>query len=430
MTTPARTPTDRAAEDRGAHRDLPATPDGPARDGPLKVLDITDFYSEGASGGVKVYLREKAGALAAAGIAHVLVVPGEEDAVEKEGDTRIYRVRGPEVIVSPDYRVITSVRAVERVLRRERPDVIEVGSPFIVPRLVRRAVDRIEGWRPATIGFYHADVVRTFAEPYVPHRIAAPIRVVARMVARRLVRRVYGRLDLTVAASASVAAELRDLGVPRVEHVSLGVDLDTFRPRDAAEIGDRAELGLPPSDRPLGVFIGRFCAEKRLDVILDGHARLDPADRPRLLFVGDGPLAARMHEIAAARPDVHLMPYVADRDILGRLYAAADFYLAVGPGETFGLSIAEGIASGLPVVAVNRGAAPDRVAGADIAELYTHGDPDSAAGALRRMARRAASDRQGDLCRSARAHAEREYDWSRTFARLVALYRDTVAARR
>ena len=410
------------------HLALPAVPDasGTLPPRPLKVLDITDFYSEGASGGVKVYLRQKARYLAMAGIEHVLVVPGEEDRVTREGPTEVYRVRGPEVVVSPDYRVMTSVDTVERILREERPDVIEVGSPFLVPRLVRTAVSRISGYRPATIGFYHADIVRTFAEPYVPHRIAAPVRVLARMAARWLVRRVYRRLDLTVAASASVASELRELGVPRVEHVSLGVDLDTFRPMTAAETGPRHALGLPEDGRPIGVFVGRFCAEKRLDVILRGHAQLSEQERPHLVFVGEGPLSDWLRGMASEQPGVTVLPYLADRTSVARVYAAADFYLAVGPGETFGLSIAEGIASGLPAVTVDRGAAPDRVAGSDIAEFYAHGEPDSAAGALRRMTERFEHGEAARLRAAARAHAEREFDWSNTFSEMIRLYRDRI----
>jgi alpha-1,6-mannosyltransferase len=404
-----------------------ALPDS-GEDAPLKVLDITDFYSEGASGGVKVYLREKSRHLREAGVEHVLVVPGESDSVSREGHTRVYRVAGPTVPVSPDYRVMTSVKRVRRILAEERPDVVEVGSPFIVPGLVRRAVRPLD-LDPVLLGFYHADVVRTFAEPYVPHRVAAPVRVLARMAARALVRRVYRRLACTVAASASVADELRGLGVPSVRHVSLGVDLEVFRPLPHPDPEERAALGLPTGHAPIGLFVGRFCAEKRLDVLLDGHARLDPADRPHLVFVGDGPLADRLAEVSATRSDVTVLPYVTDREALAMLYNAADFYLAVGPGETFGLSIAEGIACGLPVVVVDRGAAPDRVAGADIAELYVHGEGASAADALRRMGERLAVADRDALVAAARSHAEREFDWRGTFAEMIAVYREHVAVR-
>jgi len=387
---------------------------------PPSVLDVTDFYSDSASGGVKTYLHAKAAYFERMGVRHAIVVPGERTEVTEIGATRVYRVKGPTVALSRAYRVMLSAQELGRVLREERPDVIEVGSPFIVPHLVRRA----GGDRCATIGFYHADLVRTFAEPYVPSRVAAPVRVLARMAARQLVRRVYGGFDATVAASPFVAADLRTLGVRNVHTIGLGVDLHTFRPLDGSPPIDRTSLGVAP-EVPLGIYTGRFCAEKRLDVILAGHERIPLAKRPHLLLVGGGPNAGRLRQLAAERPRLSVADYVHDRQALSRLLASADFYVAPGPGETFGLSIAEAMACGLPVVAVRRGAAPDRLVGSGVGEFYEHGDHASAAAALVTMA-----DRLSPQLRvQARAHAERSFDWDRTFADLLALYRDLVAVR-
>ncbi len=379
-------------------------------------MDVTDFYSDTVSGGVKTYLHAKAAAMAALGIEHVIVVPGARPGVEWLGATRLVRTRGWIVPVSTSYRVMLSAKELRGILARERPDVVEVGSPFLVPGLVRRAMGR----RPVpTVGFYHADVVRTFAEPYVPHRFAAPLRVVARMAARALVRNVYGRFDLTVAASASVARELDELGVPDVRCIGLGVDLGTFRPRGEAERIDWSRFGVEPSV-PVGIYAGRFCPEKRLDILLDGHARIPIDRRPHLVLVGGGPQEDGLWSRARAQARLSVLPYVRDRAELARLYASADFYLATGPGETFGLSIAEALACGLPVVAVDRGATPDRVEGSGVAELYHHGDPASASLALSRLVARLSPE----LRVRARHHAERSFDWRRTFEAMAHLYRE------
>lgn len=394
----------------------------PRRSRPLRVLDITSFYSETASGGVKTYLHGKARYLAEQGVSHAVVVPGNENRVEVVDGSRFHRVAGPRVWNSRAYRTLLSVESITRILEAEAPDVVEVGSPFFAPWLLRRAThDR----PPPTLGFYHADVVRTFAEPYVPHRLAAPVRVVARMAARRLVRDVYSRFDLTVAASRSVAEELRSFGIPRVSLVSLGVDLETFRLRDGEEAATRAELGAR-DQRPVGLYVGRFAPEKRLDVVLDGHARIQEALRPHLVLVGDGPLRPALAERVRHQAGLTLLPYQTSREALARIYGAADFYLAAGPGETFGLSIAEGLASGLAVVTVDRGAAPDRVAGAGVAEMYAHGDPESATGALRRILPRLTPA----LRLRARAHAEASFDWTTTFRTLLGHYEQLAVRRR
>ena len=137
---------------------------------PLRVLDVTDFYSDTVSGGVKTYLNAKASALASFGVEHAAIVPVATDAVDMLGRSRLYRVRGYVVPTSRAYRVMLSVHAVRDLIRRECPDVVEIGSLFLVPHMVSRALGRS---RVPTVGFYHADLVRTFAEPYVPGRSAA-----------------------------------------------------------------------------------------------------------------------------------------------------------------------------------------------------------------------------------------------------------------
>lgn len=380
----------------------------------LRVADITDFYSDTVSGGVKTYLHAKAAAMEALGIEHVVVVPGDRPGVDRLGATRLVRTRGWRVPVSRSYRVMLSATELRGILERERPDVVEVGSPFIVPHLVRLAM---AGRSVPTVGFYHADVVRTFAEPYVPHRLAAPLRVLARMAARVLVRRVYLGFHVTVAASASVARELRELGIPDVRCIGLGVDLETFRPPPALAPVDWRAYGVEPGVR-IGIYAGRFCPEKRLDVLLDGHARIPPDRRPHLVLVGGGPDEEALRARARVQGRLSVVPYVRDRAALARLYSSADFYLATGPGETFGLSIAEALACGLPVVAVDRGAAPDRVEGSGVAELYHHGDAESAGAAVVRLVARLSPE----LRARARRHAERSFDWRRTFEAMAELY--------
>jgi alpha-1,6-mannosyltransferase len=381
----------------------------------LRVLDITKFYSA-QSGGVKTYLDAKIADFAQRTIVHTLVVPGATNAERRVQNTRVCTIRGPVIPFSPSYRLITSGSEVARQVSSAKPHIIEVGSPFLVPYLVRRAL----GSRPsaAVIGFYHSDLIRTYAEPYAPYSALAPVRVLARNLARHFIRRVYSRFDATIAASASVVAELRGLGIPNVHCVPLGVDLTLFRPESGVSTDLRARLRIDPGRR-IALFVGRLTREKRLDVVLHALHALDPSDRPHLVLVGEGQQRGRWETIARENGFVSVLPYVSNKVELARLYRSADFYVAPGPGETFGLAIAEAMASGLPVVAVERGAAPDRVAGSDCGLLYAHGSADSCARALRQM-----THATSPLLRArARRHAEQCFSWKRTFAQLVQVYR-------
>lgn len=376
---------------------------------PLRVLDVTNFYSA-ASGGVKTYLNAKLRDFAERGVRHALVVPGSRYDVTVEGATRVYRLRGPPVPFS-GYRFLLSPAALRRVIERERPDVIEIGGPFL-PVLVRRAMGAV---RVPLVGFYHSDLIRAYAESYATFGVR-PLRPLAGDLARRAIPRIYRRLDATVAGSATVADELRGLGIPRVHCVPLGVDLKMFTRRPGAAELLRARCGVEPGVS-IALYVGRFYHEKRLDVVLRAHERIERDRRPHLVLVGGGPQRDRLVAESRRRERLTVLPYERDPDALARLYSGADFYVAPGPGETFGLAIAEALACGLPVVAVASGAAPDRIAGSECGRLYPSGDVDACAAAFVEMSRAAPG-----LHDAARAHARRTLDWRRTFDKLYSLY--------
>lgn len=384
----------------------------------LRVMDVTKFYAPGG-GGVRTYVDAKIRDFRTRPVDHALVIPGPEQSREIRERTVVYRVPGVSIPGTPGYRLLLRAQTLRDIIEREKPDVIEVGSPFLVPLLTRWAA---QGRRISLVGFYHADLVRTYVDPYV-ERFGPGIRGWIQERARSYVRKVYSGFDATVAASPSVVRELQALGVPNVRRISLGVDLDLFRPqRRTRELRDR--LGLEPQV-PLALFAGRLCPEKGLDVVVEAHGRMDPETRPHLLFVGEGPSAPAFQALARERKDFTVLPFVMDREKLARVYASADLYLAAGPGETFGLSVAEAMASGLPVVAVDSGAVPDRIQGSGAGELYTRGDPGSARRALERMV-----GRLGTGLRSrAREHALREYGWGKSFDALLDLYQALVQAR-
>jgi len=384
----------------------------------LRVLDITKFYAPGG-GGVRTYLDAKIADFRTRAVRHTLVIPGPARGKTRRGNTTVYRIPGTSIPFTPGYRFLLSARSIREILDRERPHVIEVGSPFFVPLVTRWAS---QGMGVPTVGFYHADLVRTYVDPYV-QRLGRRLQDGLRQVARAYVRRVFSSFDQTIAASPAVARELSEFGVPNVRVIPLGVDLDLFHPaRRSEDLRTRLRV---PRDTPIALFAGRLCPEKGLDVLLEAHARLSVGLRPHLLLVGEGPSAPRIQEEARNRPDLSVLPFVSDKMELATIYASADLYLAPGPGETFGLAVAEAMASGNPVVGVDSGAVPDRVAGSGVGELYLPDDPESAAGALHRM-----MSRLGPAVRSAaREHAAREFRWRPTFDALLELYSALAAER-
>ena len=104
--------------------------------------------------------------------------------------------------------------------------------------------------------------------------------------------------------------------------------------------------------------------------------------KPHALIVfGEGILSKSDRKYAAATPGVCLAGFTSNREEIASAYASSDIYVHGSAAETFGLSIAEAICSGLPVVAPDMGGAADLVQN-PFENLYKAGDPQDCARAV------------------------------------------------
>jgi len=123
--------------------------------------------------------------------------------------------------------------------------------------------------------------------------------------------------------------------------------------------------------------VGRLATEKRVE-LLAGVAALDGV---RLVIVGGGPAEAALR--AALPGAVFLGPrYGAE---LAEIYASLDVFVHSGPYETFGQTLQEAAASGVPVVAPAAGGPLDLVTDGETGFLVTPGSGDELAGAVARL---------------------------------------------
>ena len=381
----------------------------PAR--PFCLLDITMFYGE-TTGGIRTYLHAKADYVRARpGLRHVIVVPGAASGVEDEGNVRWYRVRGPRIPTQHPYRLLIDRRALARILAREHPDIIELGSPYIVPWLVRGPARRAG---IPLVWFFHTNFPRIIApRPETMRGWRPPLA----RAAWRYVAALGRRMDATLASSDAAARDLERAGVPRVRRVSLGVNLDHFRPERRARRGEaRRRAGLPAG--PVVMFVGRLAKEKDLDLVLAAWPRVHAATGATLALVGDGPSRRRM--LAGAGPGIAWVPYERDRDRLADLIASADGCLAPGPAETFGLAALEALASGVPVIATNRGAVADLVRGSGAGRVVPMEDAVALTAAVQWLLAEPAEL----LAARARGWAEHHHGWEAVLDGLFATYRD------
>jgi alpha-1,6-mannosyltransferase len=394
---------------RAAHRRVPGA--GPA----LKILDLTEFFSR-TGGGVGTYLDAKVHWCATRhDIEHVLVAPGPRNAERAWQSTRVYEIGGPPVPASPGYHILTRPGRLRAILRRERPDVIELGSIYLAPWLLRLAV---RGTPTPTVGLFHMDLAgaigRTLARSW-----PRPVRAAMGATASAYLRAAYARCRFVVGASQASLRAMAAAGIAERRLAPFGVDLETFRP-EARDVAWKAEIGA--GSRPVALFVGRLTVEKNLPVLLAALPELHRRFGLKLVLIGNGGWRTTLQDRAAAHPDMlAVLPFETDRARLARAYASADLYVAPSPHETFGLAAIEAAACGLPIVGAAAGALDERLTGASWARTVPAADARAWCHAVGELL---AADR-AVLGAGARASAA-SCGWDRTFSTLLKLYHEAM----
>ncbi len=356
----------------------------------VHIADITMFYAP-ASGGVRTYLDAKHHRLdAIQGVRHSLLIPGAS-AHNADG---IYQVPALPLPFGKGYRFPVRLAPWCKTLRSLKPDLIEVGDPYLTAWAALEARRQLD---VPVIGFYHSDL---------------PLLVSNRMGnwftpnVEAYVSKLYENFDRVLAPSRVMADKLRRLGVRDVHVQPLGVDLATFHPskRDA---NVRAELGIADTTRLL-IYAGRGSREKNLPVLL---ACMQQLGHPyHLLLVGSG--------MPANVPDnVSVIGQFCPPEEVARLMASADLLVHAGDQETFGLVILEAMASATPVVAVRAGAFGE-IVNDQCGRLCTANDAQAMATAVREAFE--AGVRK--LGAQARRHVEQHYSWDNVVAGLLLHY--------
>ena len=335
----------------------------------MLLCDLTQSWSD-VGGGVRTYLLHKRRHIQrSTPHSHLLIVPGDHDRIDEDDRAITVTIASPPVPGSSHYRLMFRNRSVMKALDRFRPDLIECQDAYNLPWAAIAHRRRF----PATalIAAYMTDFPTVYVERPLSKLIGRPAAGLLGRAAYSYCGTLYRRFDGIFALSENGGgAKLRALGLDPVGIVPLGVELGEFGP-DRRDTRLRSRLGLS-EDQPLIIYVGRLDSEKKPHVIVDAFRRLPEALGAKLVLLGAGPLR---DEIAAFGDPRIIMPgYVKSRAALAHWLASADIYASGMADETFGISIIEAQASGLPVVGVAAGAMLDRVTN-EVGRLGPVSDP-------------------------------------------------------
>jgi alpha-1,6-mannosyltransferase len=364
--------------------------------GGLRIAQVTNFFGP-TSGGMRTAVEALRARYSQSGARCLLISPGDTDTVERTAAGVHVRIRAPRV--SSGYRMIAKPWRVTRILEDFAPTSVEISDKATLLPVARWAKRSGVG----SVLFSHerldAMLALRLGSPTGGHAgISTGVGVFNRAITRLF--------DAIVVTSRFAAEEFPDAVMARLHHIPLGVDLDVFRPR-AASRSDDGVLHL--------VHAGRLSREKSPDLAVATGLELHRRGVPVCLDVyGQGPQLPRLRRMARGAP-VTFRGYVGDRHVLAERLSAADVSLSVCPGETFGLSILEALASGTPVVTADRGGGRELVCPQSGAWARPH--PQALAEAVLDLANRAPHIAGA----GARRRAER-FNWTRTAQAMLSVH--------
>jgi glycosyltransferase involved in cell wall biosynthesis len=323
-----------------------------------------------------------------------------------------------------------SAIALQRVLRRFRPDVVHVKdflsqlSPSILPVLRGTpCVMHVEWYKavcPTGTKMLPDGSRCTTAPGRVCHRVGClPWRDNAPLMFQaNLLRRWRGGFGVVVANSHATRMRLEERGYRDVEVIHYGAPSCPMR--------------LPLADPPTAIFAGRLVREKGVDVLLRAFATLaDHVPAARLIIAGEGPERSELERLIGEldlHARVQLLGNVAHDQMIR---VAEPAWVQVVPSrwdEPFGIVAAEAMMQGRAAVVTGTGGLAEIVADGDGGFHTPPGDVPALAAALRRLlSDRELAERFG---KAARRRALAHFSEDRFVDRFVSLYERLLQSQR
>ncbi|WP_396615292.1 glycosyltransferase family 4 protein [Lysobacter soli] len=266
-----------------------------------------------------------------------------------------------------------------------RPDAVYVATEGPLGWSALRAARRLG--IPAASGFHTRfdEYMRDYGLPFLAGAALA------------WMRRFHNAADATLVPTRELVDFLVAQRFRNVVRLPRAVDTRLFDPcrRDDSlraqwHVGERTLLA---------IYVGRIAAEKNLDLAVRAFRQIQNV-RPdaRFVWIGDGPARAKLEH---DNPDFIFCGVQRD-EALARHFASGDLFVFPSLSETFGNVTLEALASGVPTVAFDYGAAReylrDGVHGAAVA-------PNDEAGFIARCVRIAADDAMRETMRDAARQA-------------------------
>ncbi|MCU0846909.1 MAG: glycosyltransferase family 1 protein [Spirochaetes bacterium] len=233
----------------------------------------------------------------------------------------------------------------KKVLDSFSPDIIHFTGPTL---LGRYAVKYAESRNIPLTSTYHTHFL-AYVDYYFKN--IPGLRRLMKYLANRIMKFHYNRCDITFVPTSPIRDELIKSGIDekRLLIWGRGIDLHEFNPkfRNDSYINKLSGKGIKRI-----LFVSRLVWEKEVNTLIGIYEQLAKTRNDvRMIITGDGPEKEYMEK---KMPGAIFTGKLTNRE-LARVYASCDIFVFPSITETFGNVVLEAMASGLAVVAADKG---------------------------------------------------------------------------
>jgi len=312
----------------------------------MKICMMTNIYLPHV-GGVARSVHTFSEAFRKRGHQVLVVAPTFEndDRVPKRIEKRVVRLPAIQRFNGSDFSVrLPMTWLMNPVLNAFTPDIVHSHHPYLLgDSALRYAADK-----DAPVVFTHHTLHEEYTH-YVPFDSPALKNFVIELCTQ------YANLcDAVIAPSESIAKLIKERGVTApIEVIPTGIDVEGFASGRRGKF--RKAHKLPESAFVVG-HLGRLAREKNLDFLARAVVLfMKQSKDARFLVVGSGPWAENIRDLFTQEnlADRLIMPGKKTGKELFDAYAAMDVFAFSSFSETQGMVLAEAMAAGLPVVALD-----------------------------------------------------------------------------
>ena len=344
----------------------------------MKILLATESYYPNIDGGA-VAQRHLVHELEKHGHEVGVIAPGLsfKNSIEKDNGSTIFRTKGltlPFYMNNKYHFSPSPILKVKKIIKTFEPDIVNVCSPYPIGI---SALICTKKYNIPVVGSIHI-LPENILAPFLKYKFYETIR----SHTWSYLIYFYNMVDWATIPTQTGADMYTARGLKtNITPISNGVDIEIFNPSNNGEYL-REKIKIPR--KPIVLYTGRINQEKNLDVLVKAIPHVLKEVDAHFLFCGSG--GAYKQEVIELTETLKVSGNTTFIDFLDwkdypNIYSLADLFVMPAEAELQSIVTMEAVASGLPVVVVNKGAVPE-LAGSGNGFLFEPRDSEQMAGCI------------------------------------------------